>query len=103
MAPLSVRDGTNGFALLASFLGNTSPPKRGGNTEVFARSVRDRAPAGGQLVGAAQRKGEERVGRVRGAFGREDARPGNPQIGNLVGLAVAVDHRVRRTGAHDGA
>ena len=81
-----------------------SSRKRGGEMfESFARSVRHRAPARRQLLSAAQRDRQDRVGRVRGAFGREDARTRDPQIGNLVGLAVAVDHRVRCASAHDGS
>src|SRR5262245_751756 len=108
-----VCDGTNGFALLvfllAAWAKNTSPPKRGGKTEalvrsvVFVRSVRHRTPARRQLLGAAQRDCKDRIGWVRGTLGREDARTRDPQIGNFVGLAMAVDHRVCRTRAHDGS
>src|SRR5256885_8597999 len=50
----------------------------------------DRAPLARQLLGATQRQRQDRVGRVRGTCGRKDARPGDVEVGNLVGLAVAV-------------
>src|SRR5215211_4907109 len=64
---------------------------------------RDRAPFVGEALGAAQREGEDRVGRIRRASRGKDARPGDVEIGNLVALAVAVDDRVRRLRTHDGA
>src|SRR5260370_9272668 len=55
------------------------------------------------MLGATQRQGEDRIGRVRGARGREDAGAGAVEVRNLVGLAEAVDHRVRRARPDDSA
>ena len=63
---------------------------------ITRRLPRHTSPSLRQVLRAAQRHGEDRVGRVRRALGREDAGPGHPQIGDLVGLAVAVGHGVRR-------
>src|ERR1700731_3308533 len=53
--------------------------------------IRQRAPLRGHALGAALRQGEQREGRVRRAFGREDARPRDPQVRDFVALAEAVD------------
>src|SRR5262245_43422875 len=66
-------------------------------------SPRNRAPRTYKLLGATQREGKDRVGGVRGAAGREDARPRHVEVRNLVGLAEAVDNRVGCARSHDGA
>ena len=58
------------------------------------RLPRDRAPVRRQLLGAAQREREDGVGRVEAPRGRKDAGPGDVEVRQLVGLAVAVGHRV---------
>src|SRR5580704_10642615 len=53
---------------------------------VAALLPRHTSPRFCQLLRAAQRHREDRVGRVRRPLGREDAWPRHPQIPNLVGL-----------------
>src|SRR5262249_12943269 len=84
------------WSWVPAFAGTTS-------VDIAPALPRDRAPFVGKLLGAALRQREDGVGRVRRPGGREDAGPRHVEVRDLVGLAVAVDHRVRRAGPHDGA
>src|SRR5262249_47197729 len=61
------------------------------------------APSGGEVLGAAQRQSEDRVGRVGATAGWKDTGAGQIEIRNFMGLAIAVDNRVASICAHKSA
>src|SRR5262249_30810555 len=81
----------------------TRPPGAAAPSGLRCALPRDCAPILRQMLRAAQRQSEDRIGWVRRAGGGEGDGACAVEVCDLVGLAEAVDHRVRRPGPHDGA
>src|SRR5262245_2686158 len=72
-------------------------------SSIVKPSACDAAPVLRELLGAAQRQRVERERRIGRARGRENSAPGDVEIGELVGLAIAVDDGIARARSHDCA
>src|SRR5262249_6837150 len=64
-------------------------------------SPRNAAPVGDKMLGAAQGQRENGKGRIGSALGREDAGPGNVEIGYLMGLTITGDDGALCARTHD--